>query len=316
MPQFNSIEALEICKEKKIAAPFILVTGAVSDEFAVNCLKMGAVDYILKTNLSRLPQAIKQAMHKHLNEMDQVVQKNVLRKQNEDLIKINKELDAFAYRISHDLRSPLSSILGLIELARTDGHNSKEQTNYFEIIEQNIVRLDSTLREILDYYRNARGEVMIEEVNMEKIINQGFECLKFVSGFNDIEKLVHVVQKTILQSDAYRWSVIISNLISNGFYYRDASRPDQVINISVIIDCDRAVFEIRDNGIGIHEDQLPKIFDMFYRATEKSRGVGLGLYIVKEMIEKMNGNINVVSVYGKGTTVQVSIPNCELKMVA
>jgi DNA-binding NtrC family response regulator len=149
LPQFNSIEALRICGEKKIDIPFILVTGAVSEEFAVSCLKMGAVDYVLKTNLSRLPQAVVYALQQHQAEKDRLVQADILRKQNEELTKINKELDAFVYRVSHDLRSPLSSILGLTGLSRAEGYTNEESARrYFEMIEVNVLRLDETLPQI------------------------------------------------------------------------------------------------------------------------------------------------------------------------
>jgi len=157
LPQFNSIEALKICQSKKLDVPFILVTGAVSEEFAVNCLKRGADDYVLKSNLSRLPLAIRYALRQHRYESNRQVQEEMLRKQNDELTKINKELDTFVYSVSHDLRSPLSSILGLVNIARLDTHKTEVTVdNYFEMIERSILKLDETIREILDYSHNAR----------------------------------------------------------------------------------------------------------------------------------------------------------------
>jgi signal transduction histidine kinase len=310
LPQFNSIEALKICQQKKIDTPFILVTGAVSEEFAVNCLRMGATDYVLKTNLSRLAQAINHAVQKHEAERNRLSQEEALRQQNEELIKINKELDTFMYRVSHDLRSPLSSILGLVGVARIEeGRTEELSQRYFEMIESNAQRLDETLREILDYYKNARIELIVEEVDFKKIIDNAFEQSKYIKGYDQLKRHVSVQQNTGFYSDAYRLMVMITNLISNSIKYRDENKPNQFVNISVIIHDAKALIEIQDNGIGIQQELQAKIFDMFYRATERSQGAGLGLYVVKEMIGKLNGEIEVSSTPGGGTTMRIVLPN-------
>jgi signal transduction histidine kinase len=309
LPQFNSIEALEICKARKLFAPFILVTGAVSEEFAVNCLKRGADDYVLKTNLSRLPQAIIQALRKHWAERNRLVQEDALRKQNEELIKINKEMDAFVYRVSHDLRSPLSSVLGLVNVARIDGVNNDQAGQYFEMIETSVLKLDETLKGILDYYKNARGELVVSEVNLAEIVHQSFEQLKFSKGFDAVKKEITFQQQTEFYSDEYRVSVVVSNLISNALKYFDNMKPERLIEVMVTINQNQAIIEVKDNGIGIPADSMVKIFDMFYRASERSQGAGLGLYIVKEMIERLQGSITVDSILGQQTLFRASIPN-------
>src|SRR6267142_287687 len=173
LPQFNSIEALKVCQEMRLNIPFILVTGAVSEEFAVNCLKKGADDYVLKSNLSRLPMSIRYALRHRSQEAMRKEQEVTLVRQNEELTKINKELDSFVYSVSHNLRSPLSSVLGLASLARMDKLKSEEMVDgYFAMIERSVSKLDETLKEILNYSRNSRTQVEITNVNIEKIIRQ------------------------------------------------------------------------------------------------------------------------------------------------
>lgn len=310
LPQFNSLEALKICQSKKLDIPFILVTGAVSEEFAVNCLKRGADDYVLKSNLSRLPLAIRYALRQHRYESNRQAQEEILREQNEQLIKINKELDSFVYSVSHDLRSPLSSILGLVNIAKMEGFKNPEMLDtYFEMIERSVLKLDETIKEILDYSRNARGELNIEEVDLEEIIQNAFNQMQYLPGYHGTVKQINIQNHTALYSDAYRLSVIFLNLISNAIKYGDDAKEQKLIQVTITTTPAHCVFQVRDNGIGIHSDYIDNVFNMFYRATERSQGAGLGLYIVKEMVEKLSGTISINSELGHGTTITISIPN-------
>jgi signal transduction histidine kinase len=310
LPQFNSIEALKICQARKIDAPFILVTGAVSEEFAVNCLRRGADDYVLKSNLSRLPLSIRYALRQHRYESNRQIQEEMLRKQNNELTKINKELDSFVYSISHDLRSPLTSILGLVNIAKLDASRGKDTVdNYFEMIERSVLKLDDTLKGILDHSRNARGEIIITEINLEQMINNAIDQLNHIGGHNRIRKQIDIHGHTALFSDEYRISVIIANLISNAIKYQDETKSDQFIHVNATITPADATLMFHDNGIGINPDYLRNVFNMFYRATDRSHGAGLGLYIVKEMVEKLGGTVIINSELGKETLISLTIPN-------
>lgn len=310
LPQFNSLEALKICQNKKLDIPFILVTGAVSEEFAVNCLKRGADDYVLKTNLSRLPLAIRYALRQHRYETNRQAQEEILRQQNDQLVKINKELDSFVYSVSHDLRSPLSSILGLVNVAKLEGFKDpKMLTSYFEMIERSVLKLDETIKEILDYSRNARGELTIEVVDMERMIHTAFSQMQYLPGYHKTVKQINVQDHTAFHSDAYRISVILLNLISNALKYGDDAKEQKIIQVSATITPAHCVLQVRDNGIGIHSDYIDSVFNMFYRATDRSQGAGLGLYIVKEMVEKLSGTIYITSELGQGTMISITIPN-------
>lgn len=316
LPQFNSLEALDICKNMNLDIPFILVTGTVSEEFAVSCLKQGADDYVLKTNLTRLPSAIQNALRQRHHEQKRKNAEQALRKQNEELVKINKELDSFVYSVSHNLRAPLMSVLGLINLVQAENKKTDKSLNqYFAMMQESIHKLDDTLKEILDYSRNARSELNIEKVDIKKIIEDSFERMKYMQGSEQINKTVHVEKESSFFSDPYRLSVIINNLVSNAIKYRDVKKPSSVIDIHARITPVYMQLTVRDNGIGISEEFRSKIFDMFFRATEKSEGAGLGLYIVKETLEKLQGSIAVDSVPGEGTTFRIEVPNLNSQAV-
>lgn len=310
LPQFNSIDALRVCLNRKLNIPFILVTGAVSEEFAVNCLKRGADDYVLKSNLSRLPLAIRYAMRQHRYESNRQSQEEMLRKQNDELVKINRELDAFVYSVSHDLRSPLASILGLINIARLEKDNNPDKMmNYLGMIQRSVLKLDDTLREILNYSKNARGELVITEVNLESIISKILEQMAYLDGAEQIQYDINVHGHTALYSDEFRLSVIIANLLSNAIKYADRRKAHQLIEVNATITPANLTLMIRDNGIGIPREQLSRVFGMFYRATEKSQGAGLGLYIVKEIVDKLEGTITITSEPGVETQIRITIPN-------
>ena len=140
----------------------------------------------------------------------------MLRKQNDELTKINKELDSFIYSVSHDLRSPLSSILGLVNVAKLETKESKETIDsYFYMIEQSVLKLDNTLREILDYSRNARGEIIITEVNLAQLIDNALEQLKHVRGFNEVKFADVLLTKEEKYFDELLAKVLVNESVSN-----------------------------------------------------------------------------------------------------
>lgn len=310
LPQFNSMEALKLCRKHGLRVPFILVTGSMSDEFAVKCLKEGADDYILKSNLTRLPSAIKLSVKQHLEERQRIAAEWDRRKQNEELVKINKELDSFVYSVSHNLRSPLMSVLGLINLAqREDKSKEGNLGEYFSLMESSIHKLDDTLKEILDYSKNSRYELDVKEVDLRRIIDDSFESMKFMSGFERLRWDVRYQGDVPLRSDAYRLHVIFNNLVSNAVKYQDYNKARSSVHVSVSITPETLSIVFEDNGVGIQKELQAKIFDMFFRANDRGDGSGLGLYIVKETVRRLKGKIRATSRLGEGTTFKIEIPN-------
>jgi signal transduction histidine kinase len=310
LPQFNSLEALKVCKQKGLSIPFILVTGTVSEEFAVTCLKEGADDYLLKSNLVRLPLAIQNALRQRELQEQRKNAEAELRIQNEELVKVNQEMDSFIYSVSHNLRAPLMSVLGLVDLAsREDMDRGSYFQEYFSMMNHSIAKLDDTLKEILDYSRNSRQQIVHQKIDFRKVIENSLDRLKYLEGFEIMQTSITIKADGAFYSDEYRLTVIMNNLISNAINYKDSSKEKCILNISVLITKEKAMITVEDNGIGIPEEFQSKIFNMFFRGTVKSKGAGLGLYIVKETISKLNGRIEIHSEYGKGTRVELALPN-------
>lgn len=233
---------------------------------------------------------------------------------NTELKKTNTELDRFVYSVSHDLRAPLKSMLGLIYITSEDIKEDETFDNRLEILDRLdllntcVNKLDNFIEDILDYSRNARLESVYEEINFEKLVNEVKNNLKFTDEKQaDFSVLINSKQQFV--SDAHKLKVILNNLISNAYKYSDVTKEKSFINITFTVDNNKATIIIEDNGIGIAEKEKEKIFDMFYRSTTMSTGSGLGLYIVKEVIEKLRGKISVESEFGKTSKFCIEIPN-------
>lgn len=226
---------------------------------------------------------------------------------NQLLTKANRELDRFVYSASHDLRAPLSSLLGLIEISqRID--DVEEIKRCLKMMKMRVTDLDSFIKDIIDYSRNTRQEVQKEDFNLLVLAKEVTDGLKFATGMEEIFIKYEIDPALNIVSDRSRLKVVFNNIIGNALKYSSPQRDDQLISIKANMEGKSLKVLIEDNGIGIADEHQPKIFDMFYRASEQSKGSGLGLYIVKETLDKLNGKIAVSSSLGNGSTFRLEIP--------
>jgi signal transduction histidine kinase len=226
---------------------------------------------------------------------------------NEELTKLNTELDRFMYSTSHDLRSPISSVLGLIQLAKMTNDPNEIRT-YMEMMEERLASLNKFIKDISEYSRNARTEIDKQQVKVHKVIHEIVETLKFYPGAEKMKVSIDVDPHFEIATDPTRLQLILSNLISNSFKYVDPYKESPFIKVSAHMNSTHVHFKIEDNGLGIPEAFLPKIFDMFFQAHENSEGSGLGLYIVKEAVAKLNGTIGAKSKLQEGSQFEVRLP--------
>lgn len=231
-----------------------------------------------------------------------------LREKNRQLQKTNQELDNFVYSTSHELRSPLMSVLGLLNLMETDVEDDDRNT-YLTMIRESISRLDKIIHDIIDYSRNSRMDLLHEKIDFTSMINEVIENHQYIEEFDKVKISTHVDDTVSFLSDAKRIRVIINNFISNCFNFHDFNQEKPTIEIHVKTSHVNVLITVKDNGPGISEKHLERIYDMFYRGTEKSKGSGIGLYIVKEIVDKLKGNIHVNTTLEEGTTFTVDLPN-------
>lgn len=222
----------------------------------------------------------------------------------------NFELDQFVYKTSHDLRSPLTSILGIINLIKLEKDQSYFM-DYTHMIEGRILRLDDFIQSMLHYSRNNRSDLQTEKIDYHNILEECLDDLKYYKHFDSIEKKWHIEgQDTAFFSDILRLKILFANIISNAIKYQDFDKKHRFIEVRIKVETEKTILIFSDNGIGIEEAYLKDIYKMFYRATEASEGSGLGLYIVKQTVDKLKGQIVMLSAGNKaGLEISIELPN-------
>jgi PAS domain S-box-containing protein len=235
-----------------------------------------------------------------------------LKNQNDELTKINSELDRFVYSASHDLRAPLLSVKGLLNMMKIDSEPENKE-KYMALIEKSINKLDRFITDVVHHSRNSRMDILPKEIDFASLINESIESLKYMEAADEVDSIISIDAPHKFYSDGSRLMIVFNNIISNAVSYRDKNKQSH-IEISVQTLGDRALIRFSDNGIGIPTEFQEKIFKMFFRATADSKGSGLGLYIVKSVIDKLGGTICVKSEVGEGTEITIEIPSFEPAM--
>lgn len=227
---------------------------------------------------------------------------------NASLAKANEELSKFVYSISHDLRAPLMSILGIVHLGRMSKEPQDTQ-QYLTMIEQCVSRLDTFIRNMIDYYKNSRAEDVKVSIDFKEMGRVVFESQ--MNQDEDMHFDLEVNQQGEFYGDNMRLQIVLNNLVSNAVKYQNIAVKSRFVKMFISSDHNAAVIRVSDNGVGIAAEHLENIFRLFFRSdnTQGRQGTGIGLYIVRESVEKMGGSVKVSSVPGEGSTFEFTIPN-------
>ena len=230
-----------------------------------------------------------------------------LLKQQEQLGRTNAKLDRVLYSASHDLRAPLNSIKGLINIASKED-NPRVLKEYFGLVEDRIAKLDNFILDILEFSKSEKAVIAHENFSIRDLVNEVANNLRYMDGASKISLIQEFGDVDFVHTDPKRLSVILNNLIGNAIKYRHQSREQSWVKIHAQQLGKKLTLVIQDNGIGISEEHQPRVFDMFYRATPQQSGSGLGLFLVKEAVDQLDGKIALQSNYGKGSTFIISLP--------
>lgn len=311
MPGKTGVEFFEFIVEKFPDPVRILLTGYADIQAVIDAINKGEVYRFIDKpwDYQSVRVAIKNAYEVYET-------RQLLQKYNEELVKAYDELDKFVYSVSHDLRAPLTSILGLVKLARNQEHQQSPEVeipeiDYLNLIEKSVDKLDIFIRNIIDYYRSTRMESLDETIDFNEILDSTKQGLAYYPDFATIEIHMEVEnpQQVPFKSDHSRLRIIFNNIVSNAIKYQRPEEPASDLFIRVTISSENAEIKFMDNGIGINEKHLSEIFKMFFRASNVNAGSGIGLYIVKEAVQKLGGTIEAESVQGSHTLFSLMLPN-------
>ncbi len=225
-----------------------------------------------------------------------------------ELIKRNFELDSFVYRASHDLKAPLNSLMGLISLVEVETQEAGVLA-YIKMMNKSVTKLDTFIRDLADFSRNARLELAQDRIDWQALIQETLENLQFSEGADRIHKQLTLDVPGEFYSDAVRIAIVLNNLVSNAIKYQNLKRSDSRVDICIVREGDQVVITIADNGIGIAKEHQAKVYNLFFRASIQSYGSGMGMYIVRHAIDRIKGVITLTSAEAEGTTFVVTIPD-------
>ena len=226
-----------------------------------------------------------------------------------ELEKVSFEMNTLVYRLSHDLNTPLTSVLGLVDLIEAE--NADVSRHYLGLIRTRIDRMRNTIRDLLYTSRLQNQLTTLEKADLNTLIQRD------VLEMEELNRTRVVVETKIVgehpvRTDVFRLRVVLSCLLSNAVQYADPNKPQPTVLVHAHCTPSRLILTVKDNGIGISAEQQPHVFEMFYRGTHASNGSGLGLFLVKKAVEQLEGVITLRSEEGAGTMVQLTLPNHKL----
>ncbi|MBL4715114.1 MAG: PAS domain S-box protein [Bacteroidia bacterium] len=240
----------------------------------------------------------------------------------EELKKSNEELAAFMYRASHDLRAPLRSLLGLIDLIKME-KDATVADQYIQHMLTSVSKLDNSIEDLLAVTNANKVNPDIVKINFKEIVKNSLKILRNLENHKMISFNMNINSKISFYSDVSFLETIFDNVISNAIKYHKVELNsnqrlksvsnkrigNSYVKINVRTYEKEARIKIEDNGLGIDDAVKDKVFDMFYRGSDRSFGTGLGLYIVKNTVGRLRGTIDLKTELGKGTTILIRIPN-------
>ena len=236
------------------------------------------------------------------------VSNSLLAVKNDELQKAYNELDKFSYSVTHDMRGPLLSILGAVEAAQHMEEITEIRKMLF-LMKESVKNLDDFIQSIHDYYNLNRGELEIKEIDFNEIVGEQTKIFNFTYLVSDIKFNTSIEQKETFRGDEISIKLILNNLLSNAFKYQKKESKEKLVDLKILVENGKAILEVTDNGVGIDQNYIGDIFNMFFRATSQEVGSGFGLYNVKAAVTKLNGKITVDSEINKGTSFKVTIQN-------
>jgi two-component system sensor histidine kinase/response regulator len=307
LPDIQGVEVLEYVKKKQYDIVVVMITSYASLELAVKATKDGAYDFIPKPFT---PQEIRASI-------ENITKQIFLKRMTQTLNSTGKQIRfQFLSVLSHELKAPLNAVDGYLKMIR-DRQLGENIESYNEMIDRSIERIKgmrNLILDLLDLTKIESGKPVqkLEEVDVKKIVQLSIDTIRPYAIQKDVDVYLNNKESILMKADAGEIEIIMNNLVSNGVKYNKVGgRVD--IFIEKLKDLIRIT--VSDTGIGMSEEDKMKIFDDFVRIknqnTRNITGSGLGLSIVKKIVDMYHGTIEVQSSPGKGSSFIISLPNVE-----
>jgi signal transduction histidine kinase len=302
LPNWNGMESVEALRREGLDVPVIVVSGALGELAAVDCIKQGAADYLLKDKLTRLPASVRRAIReKQFREEHKQVQ--------EELARSNQDLEQFAYVASHDLQEPLRMVATYTQLLaeRYRGQLDENADKYIHYAVDGALRMQALVQDLLSFSRVGRQSTDLQSTDCNLVVDTAVQNLR--TAVEDSGAQVRHDPLPTVRADGSQLLQVFQNLIGNALKFRGPDRPS--IHVSAGKKGREWVFSVADNGIGIAPEHAEMIFVIFKRLHTRAEyaGSGIGLSICKKIIERQGGRIWVESQLGQGATFKFTLPD-------
>ncbi|HEX3353093.1 MAG TPA: ATP-binding protein [Terriglobales bacterium] len=306
--QWRGTEALDILREEGLDIPLILVSGVLGDVTAVECIKRGVTDYVLKDSLARLSVALRGALKdKRTREERQRAQESLAQKV-EELARSNRDLEQFAYVASHDLQEPLRMVAAYTQLLgdRYRGKLDDQADKYIGYAVDGAARMQSLIQDLLAFSRVGRQQTELKNTDCNVIVSQAIRDLQ--AAIAESVAVINCEPLPSVQANESQLKQVFQNLIGNAIKFRGPETP--VIHVSAQRQDSVWLFTVADNGIGISPEYAENIFTIFTRLHTRTEypGNGIGLAICKKIIERHGGKIESLPREGGGSIFRFTLP--------
>lgn len=301
LPGWNGMETVTILRQEGQDIPVVLVSGALGELKAVECIKQGAADYVLKDHLARLPQSVRRAIEeKELRDEN--------RRTHEELTRSNRDLEQFAYVASHDLQEPLRMVATYTQLLaeRYKGKLDENADKYIHYAVDGALRMQTLVKDLLAFSRVGRTQEAPQNTDCNLVVRSVMANLQSV--IQESGARINYCELPVLLADHTELAQLFQNLIGNAIKFRRAEPPE--IRVTAEKKKKEWLLSVADNGIGIAPQHADDVFVIFKRlhTREEYPGSGIGLAICKKIVEHNQGHIWVESEPGQGSTFRFTWP--------
>ena len=308
LPNWTGMAALDVLRREGLDIPMILVSGAVGDMTAVDCIKRGATDYVLKDGLARLPEAVRRALEeKQLRQSRRQAEAELARKV-EELARSNADLEQFAYVASHDLQEPLRMVTAYTQLLgeRYRGKLDADADKFIAYASEGAMRMQVLIHDLLTFSRVGRAESSDANIDCNVVMEEVLQTLS--AAVQESGAVINYSQLPEVQGDRTQLGQIFQNLIGNAIKFRGTESPK--IYVQAENKDEQWWFDVSDSGIGIAPENAGKVFEVFHRLNARTEypGNGIGLAICKKIVERYGGRIWVESQNGSGCSFKFTLP--------